>query len=365
MKPLRRRAAPSRLAAALVAALSLASMAIASAALAGCAGLAPRATFPAEARPAAGRAERRMLSNYLPSLAGGPGDSPVYVVEGRKPGGTFFVCAGTHGNEIAGVVSAAILAERAELSAGRLIVLPRANRSAATYPDPERPGPPAILIPTPRGERRFAYGARRTNPADEGRPDPAVYLHPDSSHPQDGAEARNLDRSYPGSPDGGLTARVAFAIQRLLEVEGVAVALDLHEANPESKLAWNIIANPKNVDLAAMAVLLLEEEGLRMAVDASAEEPRGLSHREWGDRTKALAFLVETPNPGQLYPPRTGDPFADPELPLGRRVAAQLAVIRALLAAYNEAAPEGERILLEALPSRAEIEAGGLGALLE
>jgi len=356
---------PSRRPSALVSLFSVLVAVAAASSLVACASAAPRASLNAEARPAEGRAERRMLSAYLPSLAGGPGDTPVYVLEGKAPGGTLFVCAGTHGNEIAGVVAAAILAERAELAAGRLIVLPRANRSAATYADPERPGPPHVAIPTPRGERIFAYGARRTSPADEGRPDPAVYHHPDSKSPQDGAELRNLDRSYPGSASGGLTARVAFAIQRLIEVEGVTVAFDLHEANPESKLAWNIIANPKNVDLAALAVLDLEEAGIRMAVDVSAEEPRGLSHREWGDRTKALAFLVETPNPGQLYPPQKGDPSADPKLPLARRVAVQLATLRAVLAAYNEEAPAGQGIELGGIPAAAAIEAGGLGALLE
>jgi predicted deacylase len=322
-------------------------------------------SFAAEAMPAPGRARTAMLSDYLPSLAGGPGDTPVFIIEGRKPGATLFVCAGTHGNEIAGVVAAAIIAEKAEVEQGRLIVLPRANRSAAFYPDPDKPGPPSIRIGTAKGERVFLYGARRTRPEDEGRPDPPLFLYPGSRLTQNGNEARNLDRNYPGRPDGGLTTRVAFAISSLIEKEGVDIALDLHESDPESKLAWIIVANPKNVDYAAMAVLDLEASGIRMAVDASAAEPRGLSHREWGDGGKAMAFLVETPNPAQAAPPGAGDAANDPGMPLSLRVSVQLATLAAIVSACDEGLPEGSRIVLEGIPAPRQVSASGLGAFLE
>lgn len=319
----------------------------------------------AEAFPSAAKAAGKMLSEYLPSLAGGAGDTPLYILTGKEEGGTVLVVAGTHGNEIAGVVAAAILAERAQLSKGRLIVIPRANQSAAHYPDPDKPGPPFVLIPTPRGIRSFFYGARRTHPGDEGGPDPARYLHPDSKQPLTGQEARNLDRVYPGDPEGGLTARVAFAIMTLIRREGVDIAIDLHEANPESKLSWALIANPKNVDCAAMAALALEEQGFPVIIDASAAEPRGLSHREWGDRSDAKAFLIETPNPAQAVPSIKRDPVTDAEFPLERRAAAQLAAISALVELCNEELPEDSRVVIQGLPSAKELETGGLGAFLE
>jgi len=319
-----------------------------------------------ELRPVLGTTTQKLLSEYLPSLAGSPGDSPVYIMEGAQPGGTAFICAGTHGNEIAGVVAAALLAEQVNVLSGRVIILPRANRSAASYPDPDRPGPPSIRIATPGGDRIFAYGARRTWPGDEGRPDPLSFSHPDSRLPPlDGNESRNLDRNYPGSAEGGLTARVAYAIENLIKTENVDIAFDLHEANPESKLAWIIVANPKNVDIAAIAALELEGKGVRMALDMSAEEPRGLSHREWGDRTKARAFLIETPNPAQVYPPLHGDPVNDPALPLSRRVAVQLCSIVEIIAAYNDETSPESRVLLENIPSPDEIEARGLGGFLD
>ena len=194
---------------------------------------------------------------------------------------------------------------------------------------------------------------RLTRPEDEGSP------------PLAGREAGNLDRAYPGEATGGLTSRIAYAISHLIEVERVDLAFDLHESDPESKLSWMIIANPKNVDLAAMAVLRLEERGLRMGVDSSAGEPRGLSHREWGDRTEAKAFLIETPNPAQSSLTRRGDPVDDPALPLGRRVALQLAAIAETIAAYNETAPAESRISIGGIPTPEEIEAMGLGAFME
>jgi len=105
--------------------------------------------------------------------------------------------------------------------------------------------------------------------------------------------------------------------------------------------------------------------GIRMAADASAAEPRGLSHREWGDRSKAKAFLIETPNPAQVYPPLSGDTVNDPVAPLLRRVSVQLATVAAIVAACNDELPEGSRIVLENIPSPEAVAASGLGAFLE
>ena len=42
------------------------------------------------------------LSEFLPSLKGTAGDTNVYVLEGREPGGAALFMAGTHPNEPAG-----------------------------------------------------------------------------------------------------------------------------------------------------------------------------------------------------------------------------------------------------------------------
>ncbi len=317
-------------------------------------------------RPGPGVSATKMLSAYAPGLANTPGDTPVYVLEGKEPGGTVFVAGGTHGNEIAGIVAAVVLVEHAQVLKGRLIVVPHANNSAITDADPVRAGPASIAVATPGGERRFLYGSRRTKVAHQGTPDPPVYRHPNPKANEDlpGTEARNLNRAYPGVPDGTLTQRIAYGIMRLLEQEQAAVAFDFHEAGPESRLAWMVVANPKNLETAAAAILELEGMGLTMKLEPSSETFRGLSHREWGDATKAQAYLFETPSPSMVDDTKGIDFVNDPKLPLSKRVAGQLAAFTAVLSAYNADAAPGARITLAGVPAMAEVEKAGVGSFL-
>ncbi len=315
-------------------------------------------------RPGDGVTATRRLSEYLPSLEGTPGDTTVYVLEGKAPGATAVVLGGTHGNEIAGIMAAVVLVERARVTSGRLIVIPNANNSAVSYTDPLRPGPEWIHVTTASGERKFKYGARRTLREHQGAPDPGKYRHPASTEEIDGNEIRNLDRAYPGDERGPLTQRVAAAVMRVLTREHAQLAFDLHEAGPESRLAWMIVANPKNVDLGALAVLTLEGEGLSMQLEPSSDTFRGLSHREWGDATEARSFLFETPNPGQVDQPAGADVVDDPKYPLARRVDAQLATLRAVIGAYNEGAAPGARVEIADLPPFGAITRDGLGKYL-
>ncbi len=76
----------------------------------------------------AGVTAQRMLSATEPSLAGGPGDTPVFELAG-EPGGTMLLLGGTHPQEIGGVMAAILMVENARVKRGRLIVVPQANRS--------------------------------------------------------------------------------------------------------------------------------------------------------------------------------------------------------------------------------------------
>jgi hypothetical protein len=316
-------------------------------------------------RPGPGVTATRLLSEWAPSLAGTPGDTKVYVLEGKEPGATVFVAGGTHGNEIAGIVAAVVLVERARVQKGRLIVVPHANNSAITDVDPERPGPGFVVVTTPQGERKFRYGSRRTKAADQGAPDPPKYIHPKSKEELEGAEARNLNRAYPGVADGNLTQRMAFAILRLIQQEKAAVAFDLHEAGPESRLAWMVVANPKNIDTAAVAVLDLDGQGLTMKLEPSSETFRGLSHREWGDESAAQAFLFETPSPSMVNDTKNIDFVNDATLPLSKRVGGHLASFAAVLAAYNADAEPAATFAIVDVPGLADVEKAGIGAFLK
>jgi predicted deacylase len=316
-------------------------------------------------RPGPGVTATRLLSEWAPSLAGTPGDTKVYVLEGKDPGATVFVAGGTHGNEIAGIVAAVVLVEHARVQKGRLVVVPHANNSAITDIDPERPGPEFVAVATSRGERRFRYGSRRTKAAHQGAPDPPKYLHPKSKEELGGAESRNLNRAYPGVADGNLTERMAFAILRLIQQEKASVAFDFHEAGPESRLAWMVVAHPKNIDTAAVAVLDLDAQGLTMKLEPSSETFRGLSHREWGDASAAQTYLFETPSPSMVSDTKGVDSVNDARLPLSRRVGGQLASFAAVLAAYNAGAPPAGQVTVAGVPGLAEVERSGVGAFLK
>ena len=318
-------------------------------------------------RPGPGVTSTKRLSDWAPALANTPGDTQVYILDGKEPGATAFVIGGTHGNEIAGIMAAIVLVEHARVQKGRLIVVPHANNSAITDVDPERPGPDAIVLNTASGERRFLYGSRRTKASHQGAPDPPKYRHPNPKSTEElaGTEARNLNRAYPGVADGTLTQRIAWGIMRLLLIENADVAFDFHEAGPESRLAWMVVAHPKNLETAAAAVLDLEAQGLTMKLEPSSETFRGLSHREWGDATKAQAFLFETPSPSMANDTRGVDFVNDPTLPLSKRVGGQLASFMAVLAAYNADAPAGAGVGMHDVPAMADIVKAGVGAFLK
>jgi hypothetical protein len=315
-----------------------------------------------DVRPGPG-VKTRLLSDYLPALARTPGDTAVYALEGPEPGGTVFVAGGTHANEIAGSLAAVVLIEKARVQRGRLIVIPYANNSASTYPDPRRPGgPKSYDITTTSGSRTFAIGARLTRPEHQGEPDPPGEQAPSPEYAADNL-SRNLDRQYPGKPDGNLTQRVAYAIVSLIKEERVDLAFDLHEAPPGSRLAMMVVANPKNSELAAEALLGLEVKGLRMKLEESSADFRGLSHREWGDATPAKAFLFETPNPAFLRE-KPGDPVNDPEWPLAKRVGIHLETLLMIIETYNSGVPVTKKVELLNLPSMEQLVKFGLGCFL-
>ena len=317
-----------------------------------------------EIRPGSGVTAQRRLSQWLPSLAGTPGDTAVFVLEGKAPGPTVFVAGGAHNIEMAGVIAATILVERALVQRGRLIVVPRANASGASWRDL---GPGEIAFDTASGKRSFTVGTRLTRPAHQGESDPLIYTHPDSKEKLPGFEMRNLNRAHPGKADGNLTQKMAYALTRLIASEGAHVAFDLHEAGPRSRLAWLIIANPKNIEQAANAALDLGDRGVDMRIEASSPSFRGLSHREWGDATKAAAYLIETPNPYQDFS-YDGDQVVnagrEADVPLWMRVGVQLESVMAILNVHNTDAASTARFEAVGVPSLAELKARGIGAFL-
>jgi hypothetical protein len=327
----------------------------------------------------------RQLSDWFPPLRGGPMDTPVYVLDSGGPGGTLVVLGGTHGDESAGYVAAVVLVEQARVTAGKVIVIPRANASGFTHNLGQEAHPQAFTVDTARGPRTFTCGARVTNPVHQW-PDPQVYIHAASGQALSGSETRNLNRAYPGRPNGTLTERLAFAINTLLTRERADLAIDLHEASPEYPVVNTMVAHQRAMDVAALANVALQEREIAIGLEASPEGLRGLSHREWGDATGALAVLAETTNPAQgrlrgrtdaalvtggrdrFYVAaaerhRLPVPFPAAGWPLTVRVGRHVATVQALADTWSMLTPD-RPVTLAGLPRPAELATEGLGSVL-
>ena len=240
----------------------------------------------------------KQLSDYFVKLKGTSGDTEVYVLDSGKPGGTVLVLGGTHPNEPSSFLSALLLIENAKPAKGRLIVIPRANNSGFSHTDYTEGAPQQFMLKAASGERWFRFGSRATNPTDQW-PDPDIYVHAASGQKLSGSETRNLNRAYPGRPDGTLTEQVAYGIVQLIRQEKVAMTIDLHEASPEYPVINAIVAHERAMDYAAEVTIGLQMDGLKIGLEPSPKSLRGLSHRELGDATDTLAILMETANPAQ------------------------------------------------------------------
>lgn len=330
--------------------------------------------------------EVKMLSDYFQGLKGTPGDTAVYVLEGEEPGGTLLFLGGTHPNEPSGFITAVLFIETAVVEKGRIIVIPQADKSGFTANDPQEASPQYFRLTTGNGtERRFRYGARATNPIHQW-PDPDIYVNP-SEQTLSGSETRNLNRCYPGRPDGTLTEKIAYGIMEVIRKENALVSIDLHEASPEYPVINAMVAHEKSIDLASIAVLDLELEGIKIRLEKSPPTFYGLSHRSWGDYSETWPILMETANPSQgrlrsktneklvltgidpwyVKAQKLGKlyvPFNDDGHPLEERVGRHSSSIQAVIRAMEYFFPPEQTITVTGVPVFAELEKNGIGHYL-
>lgn len=325
------------------------------------------------------------LSEYCSNLIGTSGDAKIYFFDSGNPGATVLVLGGTHPNETAGFITTVVLTENIIPKEGKFIIIPQVCSSGFTCTDPMEGAPQFFTIITKSGNRQFRFGSRVSNPLDQW-PDPLVYSHYPSGQQLSGFETRNLNRSYPGRNNGTFTEKVGFAIMELIKQEEVDVAIDLHEAAPEIPIINAIITHEKCKDIGASAVLNLEFDDLQYALEISPKKFRGLSHREWGDGTNALPFLMETSNPiqGRLRGKTNSDLIINGkddqyekavkiksfrisyELSgeqLSLRVGRHIQGIKAILDSYNEYSAD-KKILIENIPSYDELIKNGVSTYL-
>ena len=237
------------------------------------------------------------LSDWGPGLKGTMADTLVFFMEGKEPGGKALIMANTHANEPAGFLTTLVFLENAVVERGTLIIIPEFNRSASSGTRPGDGYPLFFGVKTPWGSRRVRMGNRDAHPLDQW-PDPDVYIHYPDRQLLSFIDIRNSNRTWPGRPNGPLMERVTFAAMELMRKEKVDIALDLHGAETMFPVTNCIVAPEKSARIATMVSLYVKaRERFDNHVEPSPVNFRGLSHREIGDYSDTLPFLLEAPIP--------------------------------------------------------------------
>jgi len=270
------------------------------------------------------------LSTYFAGIAGTRMDTSVYVCDSGVPGGSVLILAGTHAYEPASSLMAYVVLETLAVTRGRVFVIPRASVSASTLGMLGNAYPAFFRIKTPWGEQRYRIGDRETNPLDQW-PDPFTFVHYPSTQNLAYQDSRNLNRTFPGRPDGNLTERTAFAISELIRREKIDLTIDVHEASLGYPVVSTYVCHQRAEELCMMAAMMLSAEQFPMKTEISPRTLRGLTHREVGDFTDSFAVLMETPEP---FIDKFAGPMTEALMLTGRDAFVQTAAERGLL--YTE-----------------------------
>jgi hypothetical protein len=170
----------------------------------------------------------------------------------------------------------------------------------------------------------------------------------------------------------------------IMRGQKIDVAIDIHGAETMFPVTNCIVAPDKSNRIATMASLTVKaKEGFDSHVEPSPTGFRGLSHREIGDYSDTLPFLLEAPIPFLDQPtgPKTEkllldgkDPFLlslaqkkklfvpydESGWPLEKRVGQHCSVILEILRQYSKKNPD-RSILVRDIPRYAEIVQNGVG----
>lgn len=323
------------------------------------------------------------LSDYCPGLKGKMADTSVFFMEGKEAGGKVLIMANSHANEPEGLLAALMIIENAVVEKGTLIVIPQFNHSAGRNTRPGDGYPLYYEIPTEWGKKKFRMGNRDASPLDQW-PDPDVYIHYPDRQLLSFIDVRNSNRTWPGRPNGPLMEKVTFAAMEIMRREKVDIAVDIHGAETMFPVTNCIVAPEKSQKIATMATLTVKaREGFDNHVEPSPSGFRGLSHREIGDFSDTLPFLLEAPIPFLDQPtgPKTEkllldgkDPFLlslagkkklfvpydESGWPLEKRVGQHCSVTLEIMRQFSKKTPE-RAILVRDIPGYADIAKNGVG----
>jgi predicted deacylase len=324
-----------------------------------------------------------LLSDYCPGLQGTTADTPVFVMEGKEPGGKALIMANTHANEPEGLLASLIIIENGVVEKGTLFIIPEFNHSGSRNTKAGDGYPLYFNIQTDWGQKKFRMGNRDASPLDQW-PDPDVYIHYPERQLLSFIDVRNTNRTWPGRPNGPLMEKVTFAAMEILRQEKVDIAIDTHGAETMFPVTNCIVAPEKSQKIATLASLTVKaREGFDNHVEPSPTGFRGLSHREIGDYSDTLPFLLEAPIPFLDQPtgPKTEkllldgkDPFllslaAEKKLfvpydesgwPMEKRVGQHCSVILEIIHQYSKKFPD-RAIVVQDIPRYAEVVNNGVG----
>lgn len=238
----------------------------------------------------------KTLGDYYAPLKGTINDCNIYVLDSGNPGGTLLIMGAVHAEEPATNLAAQVFVEAAGVTTGRVLVVIHENRSASTVTRPGDAYPQFFTIPTDWGEKRYRMGDRWANPLDSW-PDPETYVHYPSGQLLAYMDVRNMNRTWPGRPNGSLAERTSHAFMKLIEEEGVDLTIDLHEAELEYPIIGTIVAHQDALNVAAMVSMMLTAQEFPIGMEISPLALHGLSHREIGDHSESPCLLLESPEP--------------------------------------------------------------------
>lgn len=323
------------------------------------------------------------LSEFSEGLKGSMADTDVFFLEGKEEGGKIFIIANTHANEPSALLAALIFIENAVVEKGTLIIIPQFNHSASRNTKPGDGYPLYFEIPTEWGTKKFRMGNRDASPLDQW-PDPDVYIHYPEKQPLSFIDVRNTNRTWPGRANGPLMERVTYGAMQIMRQEKADMAVDIHGAETMFPVTNCIVAPDKSVRIATMTALTVKaREGFDSHVEPSPSGFRGLSHREIGDYSDTMPFLLEAPIPFLDQPtgPKTEklllegkDPFLlslskkgklfvpydETGWPMEKRVGQHCSVVLELMRQFSRRFPE-KKIEVRNVPHYAEVVKNGVG----
>lgn len=326
------------------------------------------------------------LSRYFADLEGTIGDTNVYEFSGSEPGGKVLIICGTHESEVSAMLTGFLFIENLQVQAGTVYVIPHFNYSGSLGTQPSGGFPMYYTFETEWGEKKYRVGDRGLQPLDQW-PDPDVFVHYPDGQLLSYIDARNTNRSWPGRPNGLMSEKITYAAMEMIRNEKIDVVIDLHEAETMFPVTNCIVAPEDSKRYAIGAALFVKgREGFESHVEPSPSNFRGLSHREVGDYSDALVFLLEAPcvHLDQISGPKTNelmmvgkDPFIEAAGEKGllfvpidetgwtieRRVGQQSSVIQEILNQFSKKNPE--RQILLTVPKYAEVVEKGIGTFFQ